>query len=295
MKYELKVRYMQETGSRSNQEDAIYPSPANVTDNARCFVLCDGMGGHDSGEVASNAVCRALGGYIDENFDETALLTADDFRVALQATYDYLDTCDTHENKKMGTTMVFLAVHAGGALVAHIGDSRVYHLRPGSGILFETRDHSLVNDLLKIGELNEETAKDFEHKNVITRVMQPNTERRFKADIKEISDVKAGDIFFLCSDGVNETLDSKHIADILLDDEWSDDEKMEKIKQFTVNSRDNHTALYVRVCATNPSADELSSMPAEKSLASYSRWGKFLLLLFLLSAIIAAVVNMVFL
>lgn len=295
MKYELKVRYMQEVGSRSNQEDAIYPAPDNITNSARCFVLCDGVGGHDSGEVASNAVCRALGGYIDENFDETALFTADDFRTALQATYDYLDTCDTHENKKMATTMVFLALHAGGALVAHIGDSRVYHLRPGCGILFETHDHSLVNDLIRMGRLTEEAAKNFERRNVITRVMQPNTPRRFGADIRETGDVKAGDIFFLCSDGVNETLESKHIADILLDERWNDDEKMERIRQFTVNSRDNHTAIFVRVCAVIPSVDELPSMPVEKSVASYSRWCKFLLLLFLLSAIIAAVIAIVFL
>ena len=286
---------MHEIGLRSNQEDAIYPAPANVTDVARCFVLCDGVGGHDSGEVASNAVCSALGGYIDENFDENTLLTADDFCAALQATYDYLDTCDTHENKKMATTMAFLALHAGGALVAHIGDSRVYHLRPGSGILFETRDHSLVNDLIRIGELTEEAAKNFERRNVITRVMQPNSVRRFKADIREISDVKEDDIFFLCSDGVNETLESSSIADILLDDCRSDDEKMEKIKQLSANSHDNHTALYMRVCAVTPSACERLSMPAEKAVASYSHWGKLLLLLFLLLAIIAAVINAVFL
>ena len=81
--------------------------------------------------------------------------------------------------------------------MAHIGDSRVYHLRPGQGILFETRDHSLVNDLIKVGELTPEAAKDFPQKNVITRVMQPNQERRARADIKEITDVRPGDYFFM--------------------------------------------------------------------------------------------------
>lgn len=290
MKYELNVLYMQEIGSRSNQEDSIYPVPANITNNARCFVLCDGMGGHDSGEVASDAVCHALGEYIESRYHENSLLTDDDFCTALQATYDYLDKCDTYGKKKMGTTMVFLALHDGGAFVAHIGDSRLYHLRPGSGILFETQDHSLLNDLLKIGELTEETAKNFDKKHIITRVMQPNSGRRFNADIQEISDVKPGDIFFLCSDGVNESLASKHIAEILLDSSLNDEKKMERIKHFTKNNRDNHTALFVHVC------DVQSSSPAPgKKTPAHSLGGRFLYLLLLLLAIIAVVINIVLL
>lgn len=247
MKYELKVQYMYELGSRSNQEDSLYPLPAELSDNARCFVLCDGMGGHDSGEVASDAVCRAMGAYADACNRGDLPFTADNLREALNAAYDALDERDTHAAKKMGTTMTFLAFHAGGCLVAHIGDSRVYHLRPGQGILFETRDHSLVNDLIKVGELTEETAKDFPQKNVITRVMQPNQERRSRADIKEITDVRPGDYFFMCSDGVNETMESRNIANVLLNGTQSDADKMRIIKDVTSSSHDNHTAFLIRV------------------------------------------------
>ena len=247
MKYELKVYSMYELGSRSNQEDCLYPLPQDLTCAARNFVLCDGMGGHDSGEVASDAVCRAMGAYADACNRGDALFTADNLRDALNAAYDALDERDTHAAKKMGTTMTFLAFHAGGCLVAHIGDSRVYHLRPGQGILFETRDHSLVNDLIKVGELTEETAKDFSQKNVITRVMQPNQERRSRADIKEITDVRPGDYFFMCSDGVNETMESRNIANVLLNGTQSDADKMRIIKDVTSSSCDNHTAFLIRV------------------------------------------------
>ena len=310
MKYDIKVYSMYELGARSNQEDCLYPLPLDLTVNARNFVLCDGMGGHDSGEVASDAVCRAMGAFADACNRGDAPFTADDLRNALNVAYDALDECDTHAAKKMGTTMTFLALHAGGCLIAHIGDSRVYHLRPGSGILFETRDHSLMNDLIKIGELTEETARTFEQKNVITRVMQPNGERRSKADIKEIADVRPGDYFFMCSDGVNETMESKHIANVLLDEKLSDSDKMRIIKDVTQASRDNHTAFLIRVEnvegegagikteSTNAIAVGGKSMDGNftdgsaksNSILNHGRWVLFLLAMFVLSAVIAAVI-----
>lgn len=247
MKYKLRVLSMHEMGQRTNQEDYMYPAPGMATDNDRCFVLCDGMGGHDSGEVASQAVCNAMGNYVKEHTSPDDVFTAEQLAEAVSAAYDALDARDTHAVKKMGTTMTFACFNAGGCLVAHMGDSRVYHLRPSMGILFETRDHSLVNDLIKVGELTEETAKDFGQKNVITRCLQPNTERRSRADVREITDIRPGDYFFMCSDGVNEVMESKHIENVILDKTYSDEEKLQIIINSTVEARDNHTAFLIHV------------------------------------------------
>ena len=247
MEYKLKVLSMHEIGQRANQEDYMYPAPGMATDNDRCFVLCDGMGGHDSGEVASQAVCGAMGQYVKMHSSPDAVFTPEDLNAAVAAAYDALDARDTFAAKKMGTTMTFANFNAGGCLVAHMGDSRVYHLRPGMGILFETRDHSLVNDLIKVGELTEETAKDFGQKNVITRCLQPNTERRSRAEIREITDIRPGDYFFMCSDGVNEVMESRHIANVILDNSFSDEEKLQVIINSTVEARDNHTAFLIHV------------------------------------------------
>lgn len=247
MKYKLRVLSMHEMGQRTNQEDYMYPAPGMATDNDRCFVLCDGMGGHDSGEVASQAVCNAMGNYVKEHSSPDDVFTPEQLADAVSAAYDALDARDTHAVKKMGTTMTFACFNAGGCLVAHMGDSRVYHLRPSMGILFETRDHSLVNDLIKVGELTEETAKDFGQKNVITRCLQPNTERRSRADVREITDIRPGDYFFMCSDGVNEVMESKHIENVILDKTYSDEEKLQIIINSTVEARDNHTAFLIHV------------------------------------------------
>ena len=202
-----------EIGRKDNQEDFLWPNPATVTKENRVFVMCDGVGGQDNGEVASETAATALGTYLTEHQSEDGIVTKADFEKALSYAYDEMDKVDNGAVRKMGTTMTCLVLHRGGALVAHIGDSRIYHVRPSlaskegrTGIIYQSADHSLVNDLLKAGEITEEEAVNFPQKNVITRAMQPHLERRYKADIYEINDVESGDYFFLCCDGVLEQL-----------------------------------------------------------------------------------------
>ena len=250
MEYELKVFSISEIGKRANQEDSIYPALGNADDNDRLFVLCDGMGGHAAGEVASSTVCKVMSNYIMANVVGTSF-DEDDFAKALSASYDALDANDNCEENKMGTTLTFLKFHDKGCFVAHIGDSRVYHIRPSeigqARIVFVTRDHSLVNDLVELGELTPEQAKTSRQRNVITRAMQPNQERRDKADIKHITDIHSGDYFYMCSDGMLEQMDDMELADILSLEGYSDDEKMDIILEQTSDNKDNHSAHLIHV------------------------------------------------
>ena len=112
------------------------------------------MGGHEAGEVASQTVCEAMSRYIAAHPREDGLFDENDFRAALDAAYDALDARDAGGEKKMGTTLTFVRFHSGGCFLAHIGDSRIYHIRPGEGILYRTDDHSLVNSLVHKGMLS---------------------------------------------------------------------------------------------------------------------------------------------
>lgn len=244
-----------EIGRKDNQEDNVYPTSKELSTNSRFFILCDGMGGHDSGEVASDTVCRALGRYFETHLPADGMVTTDYFKQALEYAYDELDKKDTGALKKMGTTMTCLYLHSKGYLVAHIGDSRIYHVRPANtdldngrlGIIYQSSDHSLVNDLLKAGELTEEEALNFPQKNVITRAMQPNLERRYKADVFSFADIKAGDYFFLCSDGILEQLTNERLCEILASP-TSDEEKLETIRQVCYDkTKDNYTCYLVPV------------------------------------------------
>lgn len=209
MNFSLQPYNLQELGQRSNQEDALYPGIGRCTPNDRLFILCDGMGGHEKGEVASNTVCEAMSDYILKRWKPSMPLSDMLLKDALNYAFDALDAKDDGGERKMGTTMTFLCFHAAGVTVAHIGDSRVYQLRPSHNgmpaqIVFRTKDHSLVNDLIAVGEITEEEAKNHPQKNVITRAMQPGQQPRVNADIKHLTDVKAGDYFYMCSDGMLE-------------------------------------------------------------------------------------------
>ena len=244
-----------EIGRKDNQEDFLWPNPATVTKENRVFVMCDGVGGQDNGEVASETAATALGTYLTEHQSEDGIVTKADFEKALSYAYDEMDKVDNGAVRKMGTTMTCLVLHRGGALVAHIGDSRIYHVRPSlaskegrTGIIYQSADHSLVNDLLRAGEITEEEAVNFPQKNVITRAMQPHLERRYKADIYEINDVESGDYFFLCCDGVLEQLTNDRLGEILSDVILNDDEKIAAVKAVCDgNTRDNYTCWLVPI------------------------------------------------
>lgn len=256
MKISIKQpQWFSEIGRKDNQEDFLWPDPPKACTEDRIFLLCDGVGGHDNGEVASRTAATALGTYLTGHWPADGVISKDVFNEALAYAYDELDKADTGVGKKMGTTMTCLALHRGGALVAHIGDSRIYHVRPSladrkgrSGIIYQTTDHSLVNDLLRTGEITEQEAADFPQKNVITRAMQPHLERRYKADIYNIDDVKSGDYFFLCSDGVLELLTNDRLGDILADTALNDDGKITAVKAVCDDhTRDNYSCWLIHV------------------------------------------------
>lgn len=244
-----------EIGLKDNQEDFLWPLPNAVTVDDRVFLMCDGMGGHDNGELASKTAATALGKYLTSHPSPDGIVTKAMFEQALAYGYDELDKVDNGAVKKMGTTMTCLVLHRGGALVAHIGDSRVYHIRPSladehgrSGIIYQSADHSLVNDLLRSGEITEEEAADFPQKNVITRAMQPHLERRYKADILNIDDVQAGDYFFLCCDGVLEQLTNDTLGEILKNQTLDDNAKINAIKKVCDGkTHDNYTCWLIPV------------------------------------------------
>ncbi len=239
-----------EIGMKDNQEDYLYPSDADTS--TRLFILCDGMGGHDNGEVASRTAAEALGGYLSEY----RRVTEERFQQGLAVAYDALDAIDTGSAKKPGTTMTCLALNDNSFLVAHIGDSRVYQIRPSlynpktrsGGIVLKTEDHSLVNDLLRAGELTQEEAENFPNKNIITRAMQPHLDKRYRADVFVGESICSGDYFFLCCDGILEQLSEERLCQILADTDLDDSAKLAAIKKECYGkTRDNFTCWLIPI------------------------------------------------
>lgn len=252
-------------GQKPNQEDAIFPPLGKASQTSKVFLVCDGMGGHEHGEIASTCVANTIGRITSSVSDCTTSEMQRIFEDALLQTYHKLDELDqSNSAKKMGTTLTFLAICTDGILVAHIGDSRVYQLRPDEGLIFQTRDHSLVNDLIASGELSSTEARTHSQRNVITRAIQPHQEFPAKAAYTIINDIKKGDLFFLCSDGVVEQLDNNDLYSILIQGN-SPAEKLTNIQKAceTRMTRDNNTMYLIEVSDTNDS-DEIVLNPIHK-------------------------------
>ncbi|MDR1919323.1 MAG: protein phosphatase 2C domain-containing protein [Tannerellaceae bacterium] len=250
-------------GRKENQEDQIYPLPGKATADDRFFILCDGMGGHEDGEIASQTVCQTIGEFFQTHPLKEGLLSKELLNEALEKAYLALDEKDKGALRKMGTTFTFIGLHAGGCLAAHIGDSRIYHIRPGKGLLYQSADHSLVNELLKAGEITAEEAINHPQKNVLSRVMQPCSRR--KAETHQLSDIQSGDYFFLCSDGVLEQLTNEQLLSILSDTTLSDKEKAEKLEAVSRDkTKDNYTAYLIPIDQVEPEANDSASSENNK-------------------------------
>lgn len=238
-----------EIGQRDNQEDSLWPSAEALTEDASLFILCDGMGGHERGEVASQTVCREMSEYITAHVHEGDVISDEMFVAALDATYTALDKLDDDAAKKMGCTLTFLCLHKGGCLMAHIGDSRIYHIRPQTKeILYCSRDHSLVQELYQMGEITYEQMRVHPRRNVIMRAVQPGKDYRMKADIAHTTDIKPGDYFYfyLCSDGMLEQTEDEELLDVFCANA-SDDAIRSKLENDTAYNKDNHTAFIIRI------------------------------------------------
>lgn len=236
-----------EIGQRTNQEDSLFPSPEEAPSEGSLFILCDGMGGHAAGEVASQTVCSVMSRFILSHPRDDGFFEEKDFSEALECAYAALDERDTDDERKMGTTLAFVMFHNGGCFVAHIGDSRVYHIRPSANkVLFMTRDHSLVNELIELGELSREEAKTSRQKNVITRAMQPHQDQFVRADCVNLTDLKDGDYIYMCSDGMLEQMEDREIVNIL-SLRKPDPEKIRILIGATKDNKDNHSAHLIRI------------------------------------------------
>jgi len=236
---------LNEIGKRSNNEDRIFPYKGMQTSDDKLFVVCDGMGGHEKGEVASEIVCNTISEYIStrkiNDLDEWHLAVA--FNKAQEKIDEFLRA--NPEASGMGTTLAMIHINSKSVTIAHCGDSRVYQIRNGK-IIFKTEDHSLVNELLRSNIINEDEAANHPKKNVITRAMQ-GLSSPVKADITIRKDVNSGDTFFLCSDGITETLNDNDIVGILQPNKQAAEAIQQIDTRCRQTSNDNYSCYLVNI------------------------------------------------
>jgi protein phosphatase len=241
MKIELYPPFsIHEIGQRENQEDSI------IQWDNRLFLLCDGMGGHEKGEFASQTVCQSLVTWFENSIKPDEPFSDDQLHKAIEFAYTELDKYADGNLRQMGTTLTLLYIGSKGITAAHMGDSRICHIRPNVGLLYQSRDHSLVFDLFQAGEITYEEMATYPQKNMVTHAMMPGEDNRMCPDIIHISDVQPGDYFYMCSDGMMEKMTNSDLLTVFSDD-MTDKMKMEQLKMATIQCLDNHSAWIIHI------------------------------------------------
>ena len=193
---------------RGNNEDFFY---VPEIDGIQVFVVCDGMGGENAGEIASALAVSEIVVYIEENFNEKdrALLLR---KALLNANKTVLDTAKSDNRyDSMGTTAVCALPENDKVYIANVGDSRLY-LFNGESLKLITRDHSFVEELVRSGVITREQAETHPQRNILMRAV--GTSPFIKADTG-IVEWKDGDIIMLCSDGLHGSMNISLAEEIL--------------------------------------------------------------------------------
>ncbi len=189
---------------RANEDSLLVRSPL--------FVVADGMGGAQAGEVASRVAVETFRDGLRDSSDAERSLVA---QVEQANSHINELSHQSVERAGMGTTITAVYVGEQEVSIAHVGDSRAYCLRDGE-LLRLTDDHSLVDELIREGKLTPEEAEEHPQRSVITRALGP--EATVDVDVRSFRG-RPGDVYLVCSDGLTTMLAESELLDVLLSNE----------------------------------------------------------------------------
>lgn len=228
-------------GDREINEDSLSVTEKN---GAYCFILCDGLGGHGKGELASGFVTKYIADYFNssESLEEFFIDALDKAQEGLLSEQKRIGS-----QFEMKTTAVVLVINGDEYQYAHIGDSRLYHFRKNK-VLTRTLDHSVPQMLALAGDIKEKQIRSHPDRNRLLRVMgvdwdSPRYER------SDVGVLNNGDAFLLCSDGFWEPIVEKEMCKLLKKckdvDEWLDNMSNTVEENGKGTNMDNYSAVAV--------------------------------------------------
>lgn len=198
---------------RENNEDYFYIS--NSLDEVQLYLLADGMGGYNGGEIASKLAVQTAKNYIENNFkdiekdkDSIIQLLGSSMEYANMVVYE--KSKETPELQGMGTTLEICLIYNNKAYIGHVGDSRIYRVRK-QFIRKLTQDHSYVQKLVKEGTITKEQAEHHPQKNMLMKALGCNA---FVEPDVMVKGFLKDDIIIMCSDGLSNLVDQETIYEM---------------------------------------------------------------------------------
>jgi serine/threonine protein phosphatase PrpC len=254
---------------RKNNEDAFLRD-----EQLNLYVVADGMGGYDAGEVASAEAVESIYVMIRRNSAQIDAFIANPTRESARQLKRLLESAVQSacymifamaemqpERQGMGTTLSALLLAGNFGATAQVGDSRVYCVRDGAAIQL-TEDHTLVNWQVREGIITPEQALTSPHRNVITRAVG---NKDFVQVDTQIFQIRPGDVFLLCSDGLHGYLDDEEIPYIM---GFGIEEAGRKFVELACNrgGKDNITAVIVEAYKRDGRDEEITDLTEEAEL-----------------------------
>lgn len=203
---------------RNSNQDAFIAG--QLAENITFAIVCDGMGGANAGNIASEIAVKTVSEYLYNSFRDN--MTLNDFERTLKNAISsanlliFNKAVKDEALKGMGTTIVAAIVKDNDAIIAHVGDSRIYLLNDEIKQL--TKDHSIVQTLIENGEISPDDAKHHPRKNVITRAL--GVEAEVVADFDELT-LNTNDTLLLCTDGLTNYVPEANIYEIFKQNDLS--------------------------------------------------------------------------
>ena len=229
-------------------QDYVFASQDTVGNLPNLFAVADGMGGHNAGDYASSHAVRIL---VDEIREDTDYNPVKVIRHAIEtANTEIIEQAQKDEKLRgMGTTMVVATIVGQYAYVANVGDSRLYLINDKIRQL--SKDHSLVEEMVRLGGIKAEEARNHPDKNIITRAI--GVKENVEPDIYEYR-LKKGDIILMCTDGLSNMVEDEDMFNIVKGSR----DVVEAVQMLIEKANSNGGRDNIGVIVAEPLADEVS-------------------------------------
>lgn len=271
--YHLRVGARTDTGRvRANNQDAVgtwkdLPQTIPFAERGYLFAVADGVGGNEQGEVASAlAIEQLFHAYYGDDTTEVDKALKRAVRVANEAVYER--GLSQSEDRAMGTTLVAGVIRGTTLTIGNVGDSRAYLARGRAQMAPISKDHSLVAEAVRAGQMTPEQAKSSRQRNVITRAL--GQRQKVDVDIFEV-DLMADDVVLLCSDGLHGIVDDAEMKQVIqaLPPEEAANELIELANNR--NASDNVSAVVVKATVEQAALPAAAAPPMTLSETATDR------------------------
>ncbi len=233
---------------RNNNQDYVFASDADAGRLSNLFIVADGMGGHLAGEYASETAVKTVLEDVRAKREEKPIAILES-AIKHANKRIFLEAQNDPKKRGMGTTMVCATVSGGRLYVANVGDSRLYAIS-GGRLQQITRDHSVVEELVRSGGLTKELASKHKDKHKITRAI--GAEPDVKVDFFDVAldDISA---VLMCTDGLTNMVEDAQIEEILL----SSDKVKQKVEKLVSTANENGGKDNITVVVIDSFLDEV--------------------------------------